>query len=128
MRHISPEECIIVDSDELSHLLACQKLDSGVCGSVYNTACVVNGTEEPCAMKVVEEAFWYFQREIEVYEQMRGKSCIPIFYGAFAGMWVSGPLGVLVMELLDGTFDSFDAMDMQQKYLPFLFFFSHSHG
>jgi hypothetical protein len=96
-------------------LLTLEKLGSGVCGSVYDSLCITSGGEEPCAIKVMQYQFGSFPIEIGVYEQLEGKSFVPAFYGAFAGMWVTGPLGVVLMERLDKTFRSFDEMDIDEK-------------
>ncbi|KLJ11625.1 hypothetical protein EMPG_13195 [Blastomyces silverae] len=99
-------------------LLAMEKLGSGICGIAYDSLLVSGTSEEPepCAIKVNEHDFQSFVREVEVYERLQGKTFIPRCYGGFAGMWVSEPLGVLVLELLEKSFKSFNDMTTDQKH------------
>ncbi|WEW57339.1 hypothetical protein PRK78_002804 [Emydomyces testavorans] len=98
-----------------ARLLAFEELGSGICGSVYDGLCVVNGHEDHCAIKVVQHEFAAVPIEVSVYEQLHRKHFIPKFYGAFAGMWVTGPLGAIVMERLEKTFTSYEEMDTEEK-------------
>lgn len=91
------------------------KLGAGICGIAYDSLLVSGTSEEPCAIKVNEHDFPSFVREVEVYERLQGKTFIPRCYGSFAGMWVSEPLGVLVLELLETGFKSFNDMTTYQK-------------
>ncbi|KAG5288906.1 protein kinase domain-containing protein [Histoplasma capsulatum G186AR] len=97
-------------------LLAMEKLGSGICGIAYDSLLVSGTSEEPCAIKVNEHDFQSFVREVEVYERLQGKTFIPKCYGGFAGMWVNEPFGVLVLELLEKSFDSFNEMTTDQKH------------
>lgn len=106
---------LISSAEGSGQLLALEELGSGVCGFVYDSLCVINGREEQCATKVVQYQFHAFQVEVGVYEQIGGRPFVPAFYGGFAGMWVTGPLGVVVMERIPRTFNSYDEMDMNEK-------------
>ncbi|PGH03396.1 hypothetical protein GX51_04127 [Blastomyces parvus] len=97
-------------------LLAMEKLGSGICGIAYDSLLVSGTSEEPCAIKVNEHDFQSFVREVEVYERLQGKTFIPRCYGGFVGMWVGEPLGVLVLELLEKGFTSFNDMTTDQKH------------
>lgn len=75
----------------------------------------MDGRTAQCAAKVVQYEFALFYIEVSAYDQLRGRPFVPRFYGAFVGMWVTGPLGVILMERMEKTFDSYEEMDMEEK-------------
>jgi serine/threonine protein kinase len=103
-------------------VLGLEKLGSGICGVVYDSVCISdNDSEETHAVKFVEHDFPSFWRELVIYEKLEGQPFIPAFYGGFAGHWVTGPLGIIIMEMLERSFKSADEMSMDEKCLgPFL--------
>lgn len=103
------------EADRLPGFLGFDELGSGGCGSVYDSTCIGNGLEQNCATKMIQYDFSAFQREVSVYEQLKGSSYVPGYYGAFAGKFVTGPFGVIAMELLDESFKTFDAMSMEVR-------------
>jgi hypothetical protein len=102
-------------SERIGELLAFDKLGSGVCGDVYDSQLIVDGHNAQCAVKVVQYRFDLFYLEVSAYEELLAEQFVPKFYGAFAGMWPTGPLGVILMEKLDKTFNSYDEMSMVEK-------------
>lgn len=97
-------------------LFGLEELGSGAVGIVYDSLCSVDNNDEiACAAKVVQYEFNAVPNEVAVYEKLRGKNITPNFYAAFAGIWVTGPIGVIAMERLEKTFDSFDEMNAEEK-------------
>lgn len=106
---------ITFGSERAGRLLACERLGSGGCGEVYDSHLIVDGSNAHCAAKVVEHEFSLFYLEVFAYEQLRGRQFVPKFFGTFAGMWPTGPLGVILMERLDKIFKSYEEMDTEEK-------------
>lgn len=102
-------------AERVGHLLAFEQLGAGVCGAVYDSHFIMDGHNANCAAKVVEERFDLFWLEISAYEQLRGKQFVPKFYGAFAGMWTTAPLAMILMERLEKTFNSYEEMNTEEK-------------
>jgi hypothetical protein len=102
-------------AERAGQLLAFEQLGAGVCGEVYDSHLIVDGHNGNCAAKVVQYQFALFYIEVRAYEQLQGKQFVPRFYGAFVGNWVTGPLGVILMEKMDKTFDSYEDMDWEEK-------------
>lgn len=90
------------------------KLD---CGNLSKGTFEVEGYEERlCTMKIFYQTFFNdFRREIDVYQALAGEQYVLQFYAAFAGFSVDEPFGVILMELFDEQFESFDEMDLAQK-------------
>jgi hypothetical protein len=114
-----PDEGVTKPAKQVSaatpRLVAFEQLGTGLCGFVRECLFVLGNREEPCAAKVFEHDFSSFGRELGAYECLNSKPFVPHFYGGFAGMWVTGPVGVLVLQLLEKNFTSYDEMDEEQK-------------
>ena len=113
--HAQGAHPISFGTERAGQLLAFGQLGAGVCGEVYDSHFIVNGHNAQCAAKVVQYEFALFYMEVSAYEQLRGKQFVPKFYGAFAGMWVTGPLGVILIERLEMTLDSYEEMNTEEK-------------
>lgn len=102
-------------AERTGQLLAFEQLGEGICGEVYDSHFIVDGHHAHCAAKVVQYRFDLFWLEVSAYGRMRERQFVPRFYGAFVGMWPTGPLGMILMEKLEKTFNSYEEMNVEEK-------------
>lgn len=118
-----PTEANISEDESSPHLfsIVSSPLAELDCGYTSEGAFEVEGyDEQPCAVKNFHHKFFNdFRREIDAYHALAGEQFALQFNAAFVGFHpiAEEPYGVIVTELFDRSFESFDEMDLGQRWV-----------